>query len=268
MLEPVIVYNTFPGIPETFKRAMLREYLQYKTLQFIFRAKESGGLVFMGGTALRLFFGSNRFSEDIDFDSNDISSDDLQRIAITVVNEFKLEAVECDVTFSRGSAFSAKFRFTDALQGWKLTPHRDEVLTLKFDASPQRYSYEPQVILLNRLDVIVPVPVASAELILAQKLYAILNRRRVMGRDLYDASHLFGFTEPDMDYLEQKVHVSSRKKIEEMILSRLAERSIDDLAGDVEPFVPGRDDLLRVKLFPEILRNWASSCAFIAKKLV
>ena len=259
MLDRSIVYNAFPGIPGTFKRAMLREYLQYKALQFIFSAKESGQLVFMGGTALRVFYGSRRFSEDIDFDSKDLSNDDLQRIALTVVNEFKLEAVECNATFSRGSTFSAKLRFTDVLQQWELTRHREEVLTLKFDASPQRYNYVPQVKVLNRLDVIVPVPAASAELILAQKLYAILNRRRIMGRDLYDASYLFGFTEPDMDYLEQKVHISSRKNIEELIVKRLCERSIDELVLDLEPFVPTRNNLLRVKLFPEILRSWAGS---------
>ncbi|NOQ21751.1 MAG: hypothetical protein GQ565_03755 [Candidatus Aegiribacteria sp.] len=259
MLDRSIIYDAFPDIPHTFKRAMLREYLQYKTLQFIFRAKESAELVFMGGTALRVFYGSSRFSEDLDFDSKNLSSDDLQGIALTAVNEFKLEAVECNITFGSGSAFSAKLRFTDALQRWELTRHRDEVLTLKFDASPQQYNYVPQVKVLNRLDVIVPVPAASAELILAQKLYAILNRGRIMGRDLYDASYLFGFTEPDMDYLEQKVQISSRKKIEELIVNRLDERSIDDLARDVEPFVPGRNDLLRVKLFPEILRNWAGT---------
>ncbi len=257
MLDRLIVYNAFPDIHDTFKRAILREYLQYKTLQFIFRAKKSAELVFMGGTALRVFYGSNRFSEDLDFDSKDLSSDELQGIALTAANEFRLEAVECNVTFSRGNTFSAKLRFTDALQKWKLTHHRDEVLTLKFDASPQRYRYTPEVKVLNRLDVIVPVPVASAELILAQKLYAILNRPRIMGRDLYDASYLFGITEPDMNYLEQKVQISSRRKIEELILKRLAEKSIEDLARDVEPFVPGRNDLLRVKLFPEILRNWA-----------
>ncbi len=257
MLDRMIVFDAFPDISDSFKRAMLREYLQYKTLQFIFRAKESGGLVFMGGTALRIFYGSSRFSEDLDFDSKNLSNDDLQGIALAAANEFKLEAVECNISFGSGSSFSAKFRFTDILQKWELTRHRDEVLTLKFDASPQRYSYAPQVKVLNRLDVIVPVPVASAELILAQKLYAILNRRRIMGRDLHDASHLFGFTEPDMKYLEQKVHVSSRKKIEELIANRLGDRSIDDLARAVEPFVPGRNDLLRVKLFPEILRNWA-----------
>lgn len=259
MLDRLIVYDAFPGIPDAFKRAMLREYLQYKTLQFIFRAKESSGLVFMGGTALRVFYGSSRFSEDFDFDSKNLSNDDLQRIVLTAVNEFRLEAVECNITFGSGSAFSAKLRFTDVLQQWELSRHRDEVLTLKFDASPQWYSYAPQVKVLNRLDVIVPVPAAPAELILAQKLYAILNRGRIMGRDLYDASHLFGITEPDMNYLEQKVQVSSRKKIEELIVNRLCERSIDDLTRDVEPFVPDRNDFLRVKLFPEILRSWAGT---------
>ncbi|MCD4701743.1 MAG: hypothetical protein K8S24_07785 [Candidatus Aegiribacteria sp.] len=60
-----------------------------------------------------------------------------------------------------------------------------------------------------------------------------------------------------MNYLEQKIQVSSRKKIEELIVNRLGERSIDDLARDVEPVVAGRNELLRVKLFPEILQNWA-----------
>ena len=258
MLDRLIVYDAFPGIPESFKRAMLREYLQYKTLQFIFRAKKSTELVFMGGTALRVFYGSNRFSEDLDFDSKNLSSDDLQEVALTVVNEFKLEAVECNITFGRGRSFSAKLRFTDVLQKWELSQHREEVLTLKFEASPQLYSYAPQVNVLNRLDVIVPVPTVSAELILAQKLHSILNRRRIMGRDLYDASYLFGFTEPDMNYLEQKVQVSSRKKIEELIVNRLSERSIDDLARDVEPFIPRRNDILRVQLFPEIIRRWAA----------
>jgi predicted nucleotidyltransferase component of viral defense system len=257
MLDHSIVYDAFPGIPDTFKRAILREYLQYKTLQFIFKAKESSELVFMGGTALRLFYGNSRFSEDLDFDSKNLSDDDLQRIARAAVNEFKLEAVECNISFGTGTAFSTKFRFTNILQRWELTRHRDEVLTVKFDASPQQYNYVPQIKVLNRLDVIVPVPVASAELILAQKLYAILNRRRIMGRDLYDASYLFGFTEPDMDYLEKKVHISSREKIEELIVTRLGERRIEELVLDVEPFVSGRNDLLRVKLFPAILRNWA-----------
>jgi len=257
MLDRLIVYDFFPGIPDTFKRAMLREYLQYKTLQFIFRAKKSTELVFMGGTTLRIFYGSNRFSEDLDFDSKNLSNDDLQGIAMTAGNEFRLEAVECNVTFNRKSPFSAKFKFTDALQKWELTRHKDEVLTLKFDASPQRFSYVPQVKVLNRLDVIVPIPTAPAELILAQKLYAILNRGRIMGRDLYDASYLFGFTEPNMNYLEQKAQISSRRKIEKLIVNRLGERSIGELVRDVEPFVPGENDLIGIKLFPEILRSWA-----------
>ena len=57
MLDRLIVCDAFPGIPDTFKRAMLREYLQYKTLQFIFRAKGSSGLVFTGGTALMNWLG-------------------------------------------------------------------------------------------------------------------------------------------------------------------------------------------------------------------
>ncbi len=236
---------------------MLREYLQYKTLQYIFRTKASTGIIFMGGTALRIFYSSSRFSEDLDFDSGEADREDLEEIAISAVSEFRREGLGCSLSFGKGKAFSAKLKFTDVLQRWELTGHGDEILTLKFDASPQHYLYRAEVRVLNRLDVVVPVPVAPAELLLAQKLFSLINRSRIMGRDIYDASYLFGFAEPDTDYLLGKLPVSSRTEVAGLIMDRLNATSMTKMSEDVESFVPDGNELLRVTLFPQILANWA-----------
>ena len=257
MLEPSLVYDAFTDIPRVFRRAMLREYLQYKTLQYIYRTKTSTGIVLMGGTALRIFYSSGRFSEDLDFDSGEVSRDSLKETAISVADEFRMEDLECTLSFGKGTAFSAKLKFTNILQRWELTGHDDEILMLRFDASPQFYRYRAEMKVLNRLDVITPVPVAPADLLLAQKLYSLINRGRMMGRDIFDASYLFGFAEPDTDYLLEKLQVSSRTEVAGLIMDRLDATGMSRMIEDVEPFLPDRDDLMRVRLFPQILANWA-----------
>ena len=56
-----IQYRTseFPNI--------VREYFQHLFLSQLYRLEKSGNLLFKGGTALRIIYGSPRFSEDLDF---------------------------------------------------------------------------------------------------------------------------------------------------------------------------------------------------------
>ena len=61
----------FVGI-ETFQRshkAALVEYLQYEILDSLYKQKNSEKLSFIGGTSIRIVYGSQRFSEDLDFDN-------------------------------------------------------------------------------------------------------------------------------------------------------------------------------------------------------
>lgn len=259
MLEPELVFNAYPDIPVSFRRAMLTEYLQCKALGYIFNSTSSTGLVFMGGTALRVFYGTRRFSEDLDFDCRSLTRNKLEMITDTVAGGFRMEGAQVDVSLRRKDAFSAVFRFTEILQKWDLTGHRDQVLKLKLDASPQYYSYDPVIRVLNRLDVTALVPVASDSLILAQKLHAILQRNRVMGRDLYDAAFLFGRTLPEMNYLEQKQGTSSAVEIADKVRTRIQSCSMTDLVHDVASFLPNRQETMKVELFPGILEEWAAS---------
>lgn len=257
MLDPDLVWSGFTGIPPGFQRAMLTEYLQYKALGFIYGTGASKGLVFMGGTALRIFYGTRRFSEDLDFDSGQLSSENVLEITRRIENGFLLEGVECQVTVRDTGKLSAVIRFPGILKAWGLTGHRDQVLRLKIDGEPQHYDYAPEVRIMNRLDVTATVSVAPDSLILAQKLHAVIQRKRLLGRDLYDAVFLFGRTSPDMAYLLEKQGTDDRLKVTDMIMSRISGYSLSALAVDVSPFLMDRKDSVKVEFFPSVLRDWA-----------
>lgn len=259
MLDPELVYSAFSGIPKGFRRAMLTEYLQCKILGYIYGSVLSKGLVSIGGTALRIFYGTRRFSEDLDFDSIDVSFQRFTELMDTVGKEFELEGVECEVSAKRPGPFTGTVRFTGILQEWELTARGDEVLRLKIDAGSQNYSYSPEIRILNRFDITATIPVAPDSLVLAQKLNAILERSRVMARDLYDSVYLFGRTEPDMRYLLQKQGTDNRRELANRINRKLSQRDIQRLASDLAPFLPDRKEVQKVKLFPEILRNWVEA---------
>jgi len=52
---------------QTTEDNIVREYFQHLFLSHLYRRKEADGLLFKGGTALRIVWQSPRFSEDLDF---------------------------------------------------------------------------------------------------------------------------------------------------------------------------------------------------------
>ncbi|NUN10295.1 MAG: nucleotidyl transferase AbiEii/AbiGii toxin family protein [Ignavibacteriaceae bacterium] len=69
MLSLTEVEKFYPANQPLFKRNIFREDLQYKIIQIIYHADYADKLSFMGGTCLRIVFGTNIFSEDLDFDN-------------------------------------------------------------------------------------------------------------------------------------------------------------------------------------------------------
>jgi predicted nucleotidyltransferase component of viral defense system len=66
-------------------RSALIEYLQYEILDSIFKQKDSEKLSFIGGTAIRIVYKSQRFSEDLDFDNFNLNYEDFKNLLDKVV---------------------------------------------------------------------------------------------------------------------------------------------------------------------------------------
>ena len=251
MLDRQLVYGFFSGLPSVFGKSMLREYLQYKTLQYIYESNFGSCLVFMGGTAIHIFHGCDRFSEYLDFDNRGLTEENFSDLGKYLVRRFSLEGVECRADLRCTGVLTVRLRFSGILQEWELSGHADELMMIKIDAFPQNYECRPSIRLLNRLDVIAKIPVIPPSVLLSMKLCAILSRKRLMGRDVYDASWLLGQTRPDLSYLADKTGIKDETELAERLGARIRSVPMENLMRDVEPFVPESSGLLRVETFME-----------------
>jgi hypothetical protein len=123
------------------------------------------------------------------------------------------------------------------------------------DTIAQGYDYQPEIRILNKFDVFTEVRVTPLNLLLSQKIYTAVNRKRPKGRDFYDITFLFSRTKPDFGFLEQKMGVDSPERLRQEFLLKIAEYDFEALAVDVAPFLISKDQVKRVIKFKEFLRQ-------------
>ena len=97
MLDFQQIKAQYPTALQVFEKGILREYLQYKILQGIFESKLASRVAFMGGTALRIIYGNNRFSEDIDLENFGISWAEFEDMVEAVRWFLSLEGFEVEL---------------------------------------------------------------------------------------------------------------------------------------------------------------------------
>ncbi|KPL10704.1 MAG: hypothetical protein AMS26_21205, partial [Bacteroides sp. SM23_62] len=191
----------------TSYRSMIKEYLQCKILEFVYRGPFKNRLVFLGGTKLRLLNNFRRFSDDLDFDLSVVyDSNDHLALCEYLVKEFHNQNINAEIDQDKKiREFDVQTRYINfptilELAGLKDLPGRK--FFIKIDAQKHdfgSYSYEVETQLINRFDVFTPVNCAPDSMILATKLCSILERSK--GRDFYDIVELVKTTKPDIDYI-------------------------------------------------------------------
>ena len=143
MLEFNQIESFYPESLRPFKRNLLREYLQYKILEFIFSSDLGVNLVFMGGTAIHIIHGMPRFSEDLDFDNIGLDKKDFRRLADFIEKKLRLEGYDIEVKTSFSGAYRVYVRFSGILHENRISPHKGEKMLIQIDSEPQNYPYAP-----------------------------------------------------------------------------------------------------------------------------
>lgn len=255
MLELWHIESFYPEHLRHFKRNILREYLQYKILAVIFSGKYAGKLAFMGGTALHIVHGAGRFSEDLDFDNRGLTQDDFRALTMLVARQLSLEGFQVETGISCKAAFSADIKITGLLYETGLSGHKEEKVLIKIDTEPQDFEYVPRRVIINKFDVTVGVGVVPDDILLARKFYAILKRKRAMGRDFYDVMFLSGKAKPNFRYLKFKAGIVDTQGLKKALRDRCATVDFKRLANDTAPllFIPG--EAKKVELFPEFVQG-------------
>jgi hypothetical protein len=259
----------------------LREIIQEVALLGLWRAKFFEHAAFYGGTALRILYGLDRFSEDLDFSLLEPLPDfNLARYTASLEEELlafgfnvRVEMVDKAVESAVQSAFLKANTRNELLvieAGEELAGQvaAGQVLKVKIEvdtdpppgfATSTRYLLQP-----------IPFAVRSYSLpdLFAGKMHAILFRKwknRVKGRDWYDLVwYAANHPELNLAHLEQRLRQTGQWSGEQPLspaafndlLSAAIDRlDVEQARRDVAPFV--RDQELLALWSPEFFRDVA-----------
>lgn len=246
----------------------LKEIIQRICLLGLWRAKFFEHAAFYGGTALRLLYGLERFSEDLDFSLLSPQPDfRLQPYFQAVHRELQSFGFESEITEKdkTGSPIAAAFvKSNTRLHRLRIgLPERlarqvpaNQALKVRLEVDtdpPPGFSTEIRYLLQ-------PVPFSVRTFtpgdLFAGKMHAVLCRkwgRRVKGRDWYD---LVWFAGQDialnLDYLTSRMRQTghwsmesplSREELGKMLRQAIAELDIQGARRDVLPFVQDSSQL-------------------------
>ncbi|HUF38041.1 MAG TPA: nucleotidyl transferase AbiEii/AbiGii toxin family protein [Anaerolineales bacterium] len=249
MLDFDLIKSQYPQELQGFERPLLREYLQYKILQGIFDSGLADKLSFIGGTALRIIHGNTRFSEDIDLENFGLDHAGFQTLIETLRRFLELEGFEVEIRNAARGAFRCYIRFPDLLFDLGISPLREEKILIQIDPLAQGYPYQPEIKILNKFDVFTQIRVTPVDLLLSQKIYTAVNRKRPRGRDFYDISFLLGIARPEMGFLREKMGVETAEDLRWTIVKRIDGLDFTELARDVAPFLLHASQVKRVEAF-------------------
>ena len=247
----------------------LREILQEIALLGLWRSKFFDKAAFYGETALRILYGLDRFSEDMDF-SLLSPMDDFELSAYTTALQKELAAFGFDVRIhqrdkSAESAVQSAFLKANTLNQLLVietseellkTVHRGQILKIKLEIDtdpPPEFETHTRYLLQ-------PIPFAVRTYTLpnlfAGKMHAILCRRwknRVKGRDWYDLVwYAANHPQLHLAHLEQRMrqsgHWKDRQQLTPELFKQLLSQAVDKLVVDqarkeVEAFIRDQKSL-------------------------
>jgi predicted nucleotidyltransferase component of viral defense system len=240
-----------------YREFILREYLQCKILQIIFNSPaHDRKLCFLGGTCLRIVHGNTRFSEDIDFDNLGLTEIEFENLSGIIQQELSREGYEVTINAVMKGAYHCYIRFPGLLFQESLSGHHGQKILIQLDTEPQNFKFIPQQFILNKFDVFTEIAVTPPDILLAQKFYAVINRKRSKGRDFFDIVFLLARNnKPNYDYLEVKLGISDPAALKNRVLETCARIDMKSMAKDVSPFLFHPGDAKKIELFESYLKQ-------------
>ncbi|MFH1971523.1 MAG: nucleotidyl transferase AbiEii/AbiGii toxin family protein [Patescibacteria group bacterium] len=258
--DEILRFGQNYGLPQEKKRAILREYLQTKILSLIYREKISKDLFFVGGTALRILRGLDRFSEDLDFDAVGINSAQIQKLVKTLMQ--RLERENITVELYQNTTVKKSFyelRFSDLLAELRLSPNTDEKLMVKLDIENFWRGQKRETIFVNRYGFLATIVTKSLEQMVVEKLAAYLGREETQPRDLYDLVWLLSRgIKPDLGF-------AKKNRLTADLLGKAREKFVRErksLAGyktRLRPFLFDEKQIYRLNFFEELVGQLTGS---------
>lgn len=165
------------GRNQTTELNVKREYFQHIFLSYFYKQAEAKNIFFKGGTALRLIYGSPRFSEDLDFSSANTTFKEIEFAIEKTLSEISKEGINCEIIESKKTTGGhiAIIKFVSL----------EKEVRLKIEISLRNEGASSEIKTITS-DYIPPylVIALSPKILLAQKIQALMTRGKP--RDFYD----------------------------------------------------------------------------------
>ena len=191
---------------------VLQELMQHYVLSSLSRAGLFAEAMFHGGTCLRIVYGMNRFSEDLDFLLKRSDPDfRWQGYLESVRKDCEREGIPFEVQdkSQAGTAVQKAFLKTDSIGkilelDLPFERHQARKIRIKLEIDTNPPSGSTFTTSYITFPVTAPMTTQSLESGFALKLHALLCRSYVKGRDWYDfVWYVARKTGPDLDLLSQ-----------------------------------------------------------------
>ena len=261
--------NTYNPKNTNEMKLALKEVVQNIVLIGLSRANFFSKASFYGGTALRIFYGLNRYSEDLDFTLNAVDEsftlepyvNSIKEVALSYGFNMNVEIKAKKISTPIESAFAKLNTYQTFISlgvNENLTNilHKDETLKVKFevDCNPSlgfnvenKWIINPEFATVNVLDL------AS---LFAGNLHAILYRsykNNVKGRDYYDfIFYINKGIKPNLLYLKNKLIESNKLSetddfnidvLKTMLTNRFNEVDFNQVKQDAQKFTIKNENL-------------------------
>ena len=259
----------------------LREIMQEVALAGLYRANFFKHAAFYGGTALRVFHGLDRFSEDLDFSLLEKNIDfELKPYFDSIIEEFESLGIHVSLNQKIKSAIStvdSAFLKSDTL--WSELIFKNTIPQLNL-------SIKPIIKIKLEIDTNPPLGFKTENLLLtkpfsfyvncftppdlfAGKMHALLFRKwktRVKGRDWYDlewylkggtAIHLSHFCQRALESGDWKEPEINRSQLLGLLSQKIDTVNFDNIKEDIVRFIPNAQvlDIWSAEYFSQLVKK-------------
>lgn len=268
-----LIHEQNPKTIADYRRS-LRDAIQKICLLGLWRGGFFEHAAFYGGTALRMMYGLDRFSEDLDFSligpKPDFQLGDYLSHVQRELSAWNISA-EVSLAIKTDSDIDSAFIKANTLksllenkipQGVLSRLHRDETSKVKFELDP----YPPCPFAYEFRYLLEPIPFSVCTMspsdLFAGKMHAVLARgwqNRVKGRDWYD---LIWFVRNkitlNLAHLEARLKQSGHLGVSTVWTSELFRQMLQERIVNVD-FEQAKQDVLPFIPHPGSLQNWSAA---------
>lgn len=208
-----------------------REYFQVLFLMELYSKDFAEKVYFKGGTAIRILYGGQRFSEDLDFTvmlDEEKFSDLFEEFMRTLVNLYP-------ISYSKKRSISGKtFMLVCNIENFK------HPITIKLDFSFREIVLEPKTAIISTDYPIISrdyIVTMSKDEIIAEKIRALTTRNKL--RDLYDLWILLELGgKLDINLINKKLSFYKETFDARKLISHINQLDRQKFVVDLRPFVP------------------------------